>query len=105
MKKFILIVFIGLSLSSCSLLHVHKTDVEQGNIITQEKIKRLHLGMTQEEVIAIMGTSLTENIFVPHRVDYIYTYQPGRSRMVEKRLTLIFKNGRLQDIQQTTFIS
>ena len=98
MKKIILFVFISFILSGCSLFRVHKTDVDQGNIFTETEVSRLHKGMTEAQIKAIMGNPILVNIFTPNRIDYIYTFQKGYGQMQEKKVTLILRGGRLQEI-------
>lgn len=100
MKKIIpLIILMSFVFSGCSLFQVHKLDIEQGNIITQENVSRLHIGMTEAQVKQVMGNPVLLNIFSPNRLDYVYTFQAGHGERTEKRLTLIFVRGRLQSIQ------
>ena len=89
-----LLLTIVCTLSSC----VHKMDIEQGNIITQDKVNQLHTGMTESDVKNVMGTPLLLNTFANNRIDYVYTYQPGRGERMEKYLTLTFTNHRLNKI-------
>ncbi|MBV9576744.1 MAG: outer membrane protein assembly factor BamE, partial [Gammaproteobacteria bacterium] len=71
-------LLILMTLSSCNL--VHKADIEQGNMITADKVQQLHPGMTEAEVAEIMGNPVLKNIFSIHRVDYVYTLQKGHGR-------------------------
>lgn len=100
MKKIISLtmIFSFLLLSGC-FLRVHKLDVEQGNIITQENLSKLNTGMSETQVKDIIGNPLLINIFTPERIDYVYTMQKGYQTMVVKRITLIFQNGRLTEIK------
>lgn len=94
-KNVIFIIVTVLFLSNCSLFHVHKIDIEQGNIITPEMTSKLQIGMTENQVRAIMGNTVLVNIFSPSRVDYVYTFQKGGGTIYERRITCIFLNGRL----------
>ena len=75
-------------------------DIEQGNVITQEEVAQLHPGMTEGQVKTVMGNPLLENIFTPNRIEYIYTYKAAYEDLVEKRVSLIFVNGRLSSIEK-----
>lgn len=99
MKRIITLVLIGFFLSGCSFFQVHKMEIEQGNIISYEKIHELHRGMTQAEVKNVMGTPVLINIFAPNRYEYVYTFQPGYGKLQEKRLTCLFLHGRLSDFR------
>jgi outer membrane protein assembly factor BamE len=94
MKKIFLMLMSVFALSAC----VHKMDIEQGNIITPEMVSQLHVGMTEEQVKNVMGTPTLLNTFDDNRIDYVYTSKPAYGKFVEKNITLIFRNHRLQEI-------
>lgn len=94
MKKIFLMLMSLFVLSAC----VHKMDIEQGNVITPEMVSKLHTGMTEEQVKSVMGTPMLLNTFDDNRIDYVYTYKPAYGKFVEKNITLIFRNHRLQQI-------
>lgn len=91
---------IALHLTGCSWI-LYKPDIQQGNIISQDNIAQLKIGMTVDQVRYIMGTPLLDNTFEPNRWDYVYTLQPGKGRqpIEKKHVTLFFTNGILQTIQ------
>lgn len=99
MRKILLAMLACLLLSSCTYLHVHKMDIEQGNVLTQEMVNRIHTGMTAGQVKDILGEPVLTNVFNSNRMDYVYTYKPGYGKGVMKYLTLIFKQGRLNEIR------
>ena len=96
MKNLISLVLISFLLSGC----VHKRDIMQGNIIKQEDVARLHTGMTEGQVREVMGDPVLVNVFTPNQLNYVYTFEPGHQKMTEKRLIIIFKGGRVKEIQQ-----
>ena len=97
MQKIVLTSIAALLLSGC----VHKMNVQQGNIIEQDKVNKLHAGMSEEEVKSLMGTPVLINTFRDNRVNYIYTNKPGYGAGTEKIVTLLFQGGRLKDISVT----
>lgn len=97
MKNSILVFLLFSALSGCAF--VHKMDIEQGNIMTQDDINKLHTGMTRAEVTQIMGTPVLVNIFSPDRVEYIYTLKEGHRKMAEKRVTVIFKHNIVWEVR------
>jgi outer membrane protein assembly factor BamE len=99
MQKIIILLFTLMTLSGCSYLHIHKMDIEQGNVITQDMLNRVHNGMTPWEVKNIMGNPVLANVFDPNRLDYVYTFKPGYGAGTETYITYIFKNGHLVDTQ------
>lgn len=90
-QKYFLITILGFFLSSCAI--VHKMDIEQGNIITEDNLSHLHRGMTKAQVEEVMGTPTLINTFNSDRVTYVYTFKPGRGVMQEKQVTLLFSKG------------
>jgi outer membrane protein assembly factor BamE len=74
-------------------------DIEQGNIITPQIASQLHPGMSEAQVQSIMGAPLLINTFTVNQMNYVYTFKPGYGTLQEKRITLIFKAGRLARIE------
>lgn len=99
MKKLLTLLAILIPLSGCSYLHVHKMDVEQGNVMNAEMVDRVHIGMTPAQVKEIMGTPVLINVFDTNRKDYIYTNKPGHGEFTEKYISFVFTNGRLSSIR------
>ena len=97
-KKIIICLSLMLALSSCSL--IRKQKIEQGNLITPQQMSQLHVGMSEEQVRAVMGNPVLLNIFTPNGINYVYTYQPGNGVFTEKRVVCIFRNGRLVEIKR-----
>ncbi len=77
---------------------VHRIDIQQGNVITQDMLAKLKLGMEKKKVRFIMGTPLITDTFHNDRWDYIYTYQDGRGQREQRRVTLFFEDDRLSQI-------
>ena len=94
----ILIIIATLSLAACS---VYKIDVQQGNSIDDKKISQLKTGMNERQVQFLMGTSMLIDPFHPQRWEYIYSFRKGGEEMKRKRITLIFKDGVLAEIDKT----
>jgi outer membrane protein assembly factor BamE len=77
---------------------VYKMTVQQGNIITQEMVSSLELGMTKRQVNFVLGTPLLTDFFHSNRWDYIYTVKRGRQPMEQRNLTLFFQDDKLTRI-------
>ena len=68
MKKLLIIIacIASLYLTGCtnSRFHlVHKIDVQQGNVVTQEELNQLKPGMTRRQVQYIMGSPMVADVF------------------------------------------
>jgi outer membrane protein assembly factor BamE len=98
-KQLLILPFLMLALTACSYFHVHKMDIQQGNIITDEMVSRVHVGMSKEQVQAIMGSPVLMNVFDQNRSDYVYTFKPGSGDFTERYVTFIFVNNRVSEIK------
>jgi outer membrane protein assembly factor BamE len=103
MKKILSTIALLLCLSGCSLIHVHKMDVEQGNILTPDLVNKVHPGLSKEQVRETLGTPMLINTFNDNRVDYVYTFKPAYGEYQEKTVTLVFRNGVLKEIQSNRY--
>ena len=93
--KFLLISILSLSIS-CSYLPSlpYKIDIQQGNVITEEMVDKLRLGMTRSQVRFVLGSPLITDVFHNNRWDYVYSLAPS-GRLSEKRRLSIFFDGDL----------
>ena len=66
-----------LALPGCSLFSVYKIDLPQGTPITQSQASRLQVGMTQSQVLYLLGSPAIRDTLAPNRWDYIFDYQAG----------------------------
>jgi outer membrane protein assembly factor BamE len=102
MKKLLIIItcFASLHLVACaSRWHiVHRIDVQQGNVVTQDMVDQLKTGMNRSQVQFIMGTPLVIDTFHQQRWDYIYYFKPGYGDATEQKVTLSFDNDTLTGI-------
>ncbi|HUO44848.1 MAG TPA: outer membrane protein assembly factor BamE [Burkholderiales bacterium] len=77
----------------------YKIDLQQGNVVTQEMVAKLHQGMTQPQVRYVMGSPLVMDPFHPDRWDYVYTYEKGHKVTERHRLTVVFADGKLARLE------
>ena len=78
---------------------VHKIDVQQGNVITQEMVAQLRKGMDKKKVQFIMGTPIILDTFNNTRWDYIYTSQHRGGDIEKRRVTLVFADEKLDRVE------
>lgn len=72
----ILTILLGFaSLSACIFPGVYKLDIQQGNIVTQDMLDKLKPGMTERQVIYVMGNAVLNSPFQDNRWDYLYTLE------------------------------
>ncbi len=98
MRKFLTSIAVSLLITGCTFPGVHKIDIPQGNVVTQEMVDQLKPGMTRNQVRYIMGTPLVTDTFSPDRWDYIYSQQKGGEERTQKSLSLYFSDNSLQRI-------
>jgi len=102
-KKSLLLVIASLWLAGCSYFQfpgVHKVEVQQGNIVTEDMVNQLRLGMTKSQVRYVMGTPMIADSFNQERWDYFYSKQQGSKVKKTDNVTVFFKNGKLAEIKR-----
>lgn len=88
---FVFAVAAGIGLSGCSLIPgVHKVNIQQGHIITEEMVNNLKLGMTKRQVRFVLGNSLTPNLFDDDRWDYFYSFRQGSDGDIKRHLYSVY---------------
>ena len=76
----------------------YRTDVQQGNAVSTETLEKLPLSMNKRQVRFLLGTPLVTDPFRQDRWDYIYSLRNGNGPAVHQRLSLIFHNDVLVDV-------
>jgi|SRR5688572_22045591 len=79
--------------SGCGV--VYRQPVFQGTLLEQKNVEQLRTGMTQPQVIALLGTPAIADPFHHERWDYIASFKRRRNPTEVKNLTLWFDNGAL----------
>lgn len=98
MQKLLIIISViaSLSLTACSRYHlVHKIDIQQGNVITQDEVNLLEPGMSRRQVQFVMGSPMIADVFHQDRWDYVYVLWPGYGEPTGMRITLFFDDDLL----------
>jgi outer membrane protein assembly factor BamE len=91
-----LILALILACVACTkVIPYYKPDIKQGNNVTQVKVDQLKKGMSQTQVITILGSPSVQQTFGDNRLIYVNTNLPGNGKYSEKKLILYFKNGHL----------
>ena len=95
----LLLVMAGCSYEGTRKLpFVYRVDIQQGNVIDQDMVDRLHPGMDKNQIQYIMGTPVLDDPFHANRWDYIYTYSKGGTRREQRHIILYFKNNKLSSV-------
>jgi outer membrane protein assembly factor BamE len=89
-------------LSGCSnYIPAYKIDVQQGNILTEEDINQLRVGMDKEKILYILGSPAITDPFHANRWDYAYYLKPGYGKPEKKHIALYFENDLLASTSGT----
>lgn len=97
LSRILLLLFLTALLSAC--FRSYKYDVQQGNIVDQERLSKVERGMSKRDVQTLLGTPLVHDKFHPNRWDYAYYLKEGRSKETISRLiTLYFEDEKLARI-------
>ena len=80
-----LIVMLALG-SGC----VYRANIAQGNLVKEEDLAQLEVGMTRSQVRFLLGTPMVADPFHHQRWDYVYYLKVGRNDAVAKRWVSVF---------------
>lgn len=78
---------------------VFRLDIQQGNVISQEMIDQLELGMEKRKVRFILGTPLLTDPFNQDRWDYLYSLKRGNGDRIQRHISLLFEDDLLVRIE------
>ncbi len=82
--------------SAASALTPYKVDILQGNVLTQEQVQLLQVGMSREQVRDILGTPLLTSVFHADRWDYVFTLKRQGQALQRRHLSVWFKGNQLE---------
>jgi outer membrane protein assembly factor BamE len=74
----------------------YRPDIQQGNFVSEEMLAQLKVGMTQEQVRFIFGTSLLTDPFHANRWDYPFRLAKGNGEITTSRVIVYFKDGKVE---------
>jgi outer membrane protein assembly factor BamE len=106
MQKLLIIISLiaSLCLTACSGFRlVHKIDIQQGNVITQDEVNLLEPGMNRRQVQFVMGSPMIADVFHQDRWDYVYAMWPGYGEPTGVRITLFFEDDLLTETSGTVY--
>lgn len=87
-----------LGLSGCADW-VYRQDIQQGNVLEEEDLNQLALGMTKRQVAVLLGSPSVQSPFHADRWDYVNTYARRGQAFVSRTLTLVFAEDALVSIE------
>ncbi len=94
----IFLIFI-LFTTSCSLLDpvVYRIPVQQGNIIDQDQVDKLQIGMTKDQVEFVLGTPMVTDAFNASYWEYLYVLTTSNGSEITKNLVVTFEDDLLSE--------
>lgn len=101
MHRLFVSVSLIFALSACSSWEfpgVYHLDIDQGNIVNQDMVDQLELGMSRSQVEYIMGTPLVRDSFNPNRWDYVYRLREDGKITERHALSAFFEGDTLVKI-------
>ena len=110
--RFFIFLAAAFALSACkqnvelpSLISPYRIDIQQGNVVTQEMVSKLKVGMTRSQVRFVLGSPLVTDMFHSDRWDYVYTMQKQGKPEERRRLTVIFDGDKLATLEGDVVLS
>ncbi len=85
-KILITLAILPLILAGCA----HKIEIQQGNVVTQTQLEKLHPGLSRRQVRALLGSPLLIDTFHPDRWDYYYSNSRGVELKQRYHLSVFF---------------
>jgi outer membrane protein assembly factor BamE len=94
MRKLLFVAVLAVATSGCGVLY--KQPIYQGNLIEKKAADQLQVGMSRQQVQALLGTPAVADPFHHDRWDYVATERTGRMGHTQvKDLTLWFQGDSL----------
>ena len=80
---------------------VYRANISQGNIVEEEDLDQVEIGMTRNQVRFLLGTPMVDDPFHQNRWDYVYYIKIGRKDATAKRwVTIVFVEDTVSEIQR-----
>lgn len=87
--QFILLLSVMVMSGGC----VYQAALSQGNLLDQEDIDQVSVGMTRSQVRFLLGTPMIDDPFHEDRWDYVYFLRVGRNKATFKRWISVYFDG------------
>jgi len=101
MRKALVLILAAVLVSGCTF--IHRQPVFQGNLLEADNVAQLKPGMTQAQVIALLGTPPVADPFHTERWDYVATERRKHEATQIKDLTVYFEGDSLNRIEGSYF--
>ena len=96
-----LIIAIVLACLAVSSGCVYRQSISQGNLIEQEDLDQVEIGMTRNQVRFLLGTPMVDDPFHEDRWDYVYYLSVARKDATFQRwVTIVFEDDTVSEIRK-----
>ena len=101
MKRILSLFSLLVVITGCSSLEfpgTYRIAIHQGNVISQDIINKLKVGMTRQQVQYVLGTPLVKDSFNQNRWDYYYSVRDSEGETSNKQVSVFFVKDELYKI-------
>jgi outer membrane protein assembly factor BamE len=92
-------------LAGCAFPGVYIIDVQQGNIVDEEALNQLQVGMNRKQVHFVLGSPVIESTFTPEYEAYLYTIQVAGGEVHRQNIVLFYNNDILGKLEKRELLS
>ena len=97
-KSILVFLLFAVALSSGC---VYRANIAQGNLIKQDDLDQVEVGMTRNQIRFLLGTPMIDDPFHTNRWDYVYYLKLGRKDAGFKRwVSIFFADDRVSEIRK-----
>ena len=72
---------------------VYRLDTQQGNLLDEEQIAEVEVGMTRSQVRFVLGTPMVADPFTQERWDYMYYFRRGKNGDTRRSHVIVWFEG------------
>lgn len=96
--QLLIVLIVGLAVASGC---VYRANISQGNLIKQEDLDQVEIGMTRNQVRFLLGTPMIDDPFHKDRWDYVFYVKVGREDAGFKRwVSVIFEDDVVSELRK-----
>lgn len=85
----------------CSYIKPYHVEIQQGNALDTNTLQQIHLGMTKNQVIDLLGNPILNNPFNDNELTYVYNLRSSNGEETQKKhVNLLFAKEKLIKIEK-----